>query len=116
VGWAFLLQVVVGLWAGAVANAIWYYRFDKYKLRHLWTTWLEHYHWATILYILGFRLQTPLLVGVATMLLIDEAVGQTHKFALGSDHEVQSTLIEVLIIAVWALAELISRLAGSLLV
>ena len=104
------LQLAVGLWLGGIANAVWYYRFDKYRLRREWAVWLEHFHWATVLYIIGFRLQTPLLVGVATMLLIDEAVGQTHKFALGSGHEVQSALIEVLIIAVWVLAELLSRL------
>jgi hypothetical protein len=43
------------------------------------------------------------------MLLIDESVGQNHKFSLGSGHEIPSMAIEVLIVALWILAELLIR-------
>jgi hypothetical protein len=44
------------------------------------------------------------------MLLIDESVGQNHKFSLGSGHEVPSMIIEVIILALWILVELLARL------
>jgi len=86
------------------------------KYRHPVLALLEHYHWATILYILGFRLWdliypvSPVLVGMATVLLLDESVGQSHKFALGSGHFVPSILIETAIILLWILAELLAGL------
>jgi hypothetical protein len=114
------LWLILGLWAGGIANAIWYWKWSVYDVRKSRKltgkyaspvlTVFEHYHWATILYILGFRLNIPFLVGFATMLLIDESVAQNHKFGLGSGHEVPSLIIEVIIIALWILAELLSRL------
>jgi hypothetical protein len=59
----------------------------------------EHYHWATILYILDLRLDIPFLLGFATILLLDETIGQARKFALGSGHEAPSALLEAMIIA-----------------
>jgi hypothetical protein len=110
--------IILGLWAGAIANAIWYHYavprgyvekpVGKYK--HPLLIIFEHYHWATILYILGFRLNIPFLVGFATVLLLDEAIGQAHKFALGSGHEVPSALLEITIIALWILAELLAKI------
>jgi hypothetical protein len=42
--------------------------------------------------------------------LLDEAIGQAHKFALGSGHEVPSALLEIMIIALWILIEFLSRI------
>jgi hypothetical protein len=115
----FLLWFVLGMWAGGIANAIWYWKWSIYdarrgrKLAGKYASpilvFFEHYHWATILYILGFRLNIPFLVGFATMLLIDESVGQNHKFSLGSGHEIPSLAIEVFIVALWILAELLVK-------
>lgn len=111
-----LLQLVLGLWVGCMANAIWYYicyyvEPRKYKIsgkyRFPLLTIFEHYHWATVLFILGFRLDLPLLVGIAIPLLLDEALAQAHKFAMGSGHFVPSALVEIVILLLWALAELI---------
>jgi hypothetical protein len=41
------------------------------------------------------------------VLLLDEAIGQNHKFAVGSGHALPSALIEAIILALWALAELL---------
>jgi len=114
-----LAQLVAGLWLGSVANAIWYWKWSIYdarrgkplgKYRHPLTKLLEHYHWATISMILGFRLWIPALIGFGLVLLLDEALAQSHKFALGSGHEIPSALIEVEIILLWILAELLASL------
>lgn len=107
----------IGLWIGAVMNAVWYWKWSIYdarrggkplgKYRYPLLTLFEHYHWATILYILGFRLNLPFLCGAGTVLLFDEAIGQNHKFAIGSGHALPSALIEVMILALWALVELL---------
>ena len=109
--------IILGLWAGAIANAIWYYlavpkgyvEKPAGKYKHPLLAIFEHYHWATIAYILGFRLNIPFLVGLATVLLLDEAIGQAHKFALGSGHEAPSALLEIMIIALWLLIELLAK-------
>jgi hypothetical protein len=110
-----LVWAVIGLWIGGIANAIWYWKWAIYdarrgkplgKYRHPLLTLFEHYHWATIAYILCFRLHMPFFGGMATIWLIDEAVAQNHKFAIGSGHEVPSMLLEVLILLLWALIEL----------
>ena len=117
----FFIQLVLGLWAGGLLNAIWYYwwaylgaREDQPLGKYRWPALsaLEHYHWATVLYILGFRLEMPALLGVATVLLLDESVGQVHKFALGSGHFLESALLEILILACWAVAELCLKLVA----
>ena len=102
-------------------NAVWYYYWaylgvrkrgkplGKYKWAVL--SLFEHYHWATILAILGFRLNIPLLTGISSAFLIDEGVGQQHKFSMGSGHFRESMLIESLIILIWILVELLSLLA-----
>lgn len=111
-----LLQLVIGLWAGCLANAIWYYinyyiEPRKYKIlgkyRFPLLTIFEHYHWSTMLFIFGFRLDLPILIGMAIPILLDEALVQTHKFALGSGHSIPSALLEVTIFLLWALAELL---------
>ncbi|MEM1530976.1 MAG: hypothetical protein QXI05_05550 [Candidatus Bathyarchaeia archaeon] len=112
-----LAQLVIGLWIGCVANALWYYinyyvEPKKYKIsgkyRHPLLIIFEHYHWSTILFILGFRLDTPVLVGAAIPLLLDEALAQNHKFAMGSGHFQASLLIEIMILLLWCWAELIA--------
>ena len=111
--------LVIGLWIGGIVNAIWYYWWGwlgarkgkpigKYK--HPLLSIFEHYHWATILYILGFRLDLPILVGVATVLLLDESLAQSHKFALGSGHFKESLLLELLILSSWMFAEALASL------
>ena len=115
------LFFVIGLWIGGIANAAWYYWWaylgakrgkPSGKYRHPVLSLFEHYHWATVLYILGFRLWSPVispaLLGIATVLLLDEATAQAHKFSLGSGHEVPSALIEVIILLLWLLAELLA--------
>ena len=115
-----LLQLFLGLVAGLVLNGIWYYywaylgaRRGKPLGKYRWPVLsvFEHYHWATVLAILGFRLRMPFLIGVAAAWFIDEGVGQQHKFALGSGHFLESALLEVLIILLWVLAELLSLVA-----
>jgi hypothetical protein len=110
------LQAVIGLWIGAIINAIWYWKWSIYdarrgkplgKYRYPLLTLFEHYHWATVLYILGFRLNLPFLCGAGTVLLLDEALAQNHKFAIGSGHALPSALIEAMILALWALVELL---------
>ena len=53
--------LVIGLWIGGVLNAVWYSFFRELSLYRLYPrapilSLFEHYHWATILYIAGFRL------------------------------------------------------------
>jgi len=57
----------------------------------------------------------PALLGAATVLLLDESVAQAHKFALGSGHFLESALIEVLILACWAIAELCLKLVAPMI-
>ena len=109
-----MLEFVIGLIVGVIANSIWYSWFKDYSagLRErisFMKVW-EHYHHSTILYILGFRLGLPVLVGVATVFLLDEGIAQEDKFALGSGHFVESLLLELLIIVVWLLAEFVLKL------
>jgi len=110
-----MLEFVIGLIIGTLLNAIWYFKFRDLSLRTLYSripllTFFEHYHWSSILYILGFRLGLPVLVGVATVFLLDEGIVQEEKFALGSGHFVESLLLELLIIVVWLLAEFVLKL------
>ena len=111
------LQLFLGFIAGLIANAIWYYYWaylgarkgkplGKYRWKPL--SLMEHYHWASILSILGFRLKIPLLIGVSAAWFLDEGLAQQHKFAIRSGHCLESALIELLIIAAWILAELIA--------
>ncbi|MEM3953398.1 MAG: hypothetical protein QXT92_00410 [Nitrososphaerota archaeon] len=97
----------IGVWIGGVANAVWYSFFDKYSFG---LEIFEHYHWATVLTILGFRLSQPILLGIALVWLLDEAIGQRNKFAIGSGHFKASALVEVLILALWILVELLLKL------
>jgi len=110
---------VIGLWIGGILNAVWYYKFKNLSLMRLYPrisylSILEHYHWSTILYILGFRLAlpilSPILIGIATVLLLDEGLAQQHKFALGSDHFEESLMIEIIILLLWMLGELLLSL------
>jgi len=114
-----LAWFVIGLWVGGIANAIWYWKWSVYdarrekplgKYRHPLLTIFEHYHWATISMIIGFRLWVPALIGFGIVLLLDEALAQNHKFALGSGHEIPSALLEIIIILVWILAELLASI------
>ena len=116
-------EITIGIITGLVMNALWYYYWafmdsnpssrakirGKYAWRRIFH-WLEHFHWATILLILGCRLGVPLFVGVSISLFADEGLSQQHKFSLGSGHEKESFLIEILIIALWIVIELIYRL------
>lgn len=112
----------LGFAVGMVANGIWYYycvdsasihgiERGKYVWGGIWV-FFEHYHWATIFAILGFRLDIPFFIGLSTALLIDEGVAQEHKFAIGSGHFIPSTIIEVVIISLWILSELVCKLLG----
>ena len=122
------LFFILGLWFGGIMNAVWYYwwaylgaRKGKPLGKYRWPmlSLLEHYHHSTILYILGFRLGaqilSPILLGMATVFLLDESLAQQHKFALGSDHFRESLLIEVLIISFWILAELFNKFFSVIL-
>lgn len=97
----------VGVWIGCIANAVWHSFFNKYSLG---LEIFEHYHWATVLMILGFRLNLPILLGTALVWLLDESIGQKNKFSIGSGHLKASVLIEVLILALWILTELLLKL------
>ena len=109
-----MLEFVGGLIIGVVANSVWYSWFKDYSAglreRIGFMKICEHFHWSSILYILGFRLGLPVLVGVATVFLLDEGIAQEERFALGSGHFVESLLLELLIIVVWLLAEFIAKL------
>ena len=113
------LFFVIGLWIGGILNAVWYYwwmyvsaRRGKPLGKYKWPVLalFEHYHWATILYVVAFRLRlpivSPILAGVATVFLLDEALAQQHKFAMGSGHFLPSLAIELIILALWLLIEL----------
>ena len=112
-----LLHLFIGFVIGLILNGIWWYwwaflgmrRGKKPLGKYKWPALsiLEHYHWATILAILGFRLKIPFLVGVSIAWFADEGLAQQHKFALGSDHFRESTLVEILILAVWLAIEFI---------
>ena len=119
------LFFILGLWVGGIVNAIWYYwwayisaRRGKPLGKYKWPilSIFEHYHHSTILYILGFRLAlpmlSPILIGIATVFLLDECLAQPHKFALGSGHFKESLAIEIIILLAWLLAEL---LVGAML-
>lgn len=97
----------VGVWIGGITNAVWHSFFNKYSLG---LEIFEHYHWATVLTILGFRLSQTILLGIALVWLLDEAIGQRDKFAIGSRHFKASVLVEVLILALWILTELLLKL------
>lgn len=114
-----LLFIILGIFLGLVINAIWYYfnffiEAKKYKLsgkyRFPIVVYFEHYHWATMLLIIGFRLRLPILIGVGLALLLDEGLAQQHRFALGSGHFTESLIIFILIIAFWIIVELLFRL------
>jgi len=114
-----LIFFIIGLWVGGIINALWFYKWayldargrrrkplGKYK--HPILAIFEHYHWATILYIIAFRIWTfisPFLIGVATILFLDECLSQQHRFSLGSDHFKESILVEALILVGWMLIE-----------
>jgi hypothetical protein len=111
-----LAWLIIGLWLGGIANAIWYWKWSIYdirqgkplgKYRYPILTIFEHYHWATICFILGLRLWIPALIGFGIVLLLDEAIAQNHKFAIGSGHEIPSFLILVEILLIWVLIELL---------
>ena len=113
----------LGFVAGLVANGVWYYywaylgaRKGKPLGKYGWgfLKYFEHYHWATILAILGFRLKLPFLVGVSIAWFADEGLAQQHKFALGSDHFRVSCVVEIIILLLWALAELLLSLLTSI--
>ena len=108
-----MLEFVVGLIVGVVANSVWYSWFKDYSAglreRVGFMKICEHFHWSSILYILGFRLGLPVLVGVATVFLLDEGIAQEERFALGSGHFVESLLLEILILLLWILIELLLR-------
>lgn len=114
-----ILWLFLGFVAGLIANAAWYYKWAYIdarkgkplgKYRFGWLAIFEHYHWATILAVLGFRLNIPFFVGAAAALFADEGLAQAHKFALGSGHFKESLLVEIMIICLWALGEMIAAL------
>ncbi|MEM1548719.1 MAG: hypothetical protein QXM02_06860 [Thermoproteota archaeon] len=108
-----LVGLVVGVWVGSILNAVWYARFSKYEVSEALGMPLqvfEHYHWATVLTILGLRLSIPMLLGVALVWLLDEAVGQEHKFSIGSKHFLKSLIVELAILLVWLLVEVLLKL------
>jgi len=110
-------QIVVGMVIGLIMNAVWYYwwgylgaRKGKKALgKYRWPvlSLFEHYHWATILTVAGYRLNLPILVGIALPWWLDEGLVQSHKFALGSGHFRETVLIELMIILLWMLVELV---------
>lgn len=111
-----ILQLFIGLVIGLLLNGIWYAYWVGYskkklgKYRYPPLVLFEHYHWATILAILGFRLKIPLLIGVSAAWFLDEGLAQQHKFAIGSGHCKESALLELIIIAIWILIEFIAAL------
>jgi len=123
-----LLWFIIGLWIGGIANAVWYYWWaylgarkgeplGKYKWSIL--SLFEHYHHSTILYILAFRLRlpivSPIFIGIATVLLLDECIAQEEPFAIGSDHFAESLCLELIILAGWLLLELLASIAPKIL-
>jgi len=119
-----LLHFFIGFVLGLILNGVWYYwwaylgmREGKPLGKYRWPAIaiLEHYHWATVLAILGFRLGVPFLVGVSVAWFADEGLAQQHKFALGSDHFLESALVEVLILACWVAAELCLKLVAPMI-
>ena len=116
--------LVIGLWIGGALNAVWYSFFRELSLYRLYPrapilSLFEHYHWATILYIAGFRLALPILppilIGIATVLLLDECIAQEEPFAIGSDHFAESLCLELIILAGWLLLELLASIAPKIL-
>lgn len=101
------LQLILGLFTGGILNAVWYYFWADFDEKHLgkyryrMLSFFEHFHWATVLYIIFAETGLIFFFGVATILLIDEAVAQNHKFSLGSGHEVESLIIELFILLLW---------------
>ena len=114
-----LIFLIIGLWVGGIINALWFYKWayldargrrrkplGKYK--HPILAIFEHFHWATILYIVAVRIWTaisPFLIGIATIFFLDECLSQQHRFSLGSDHFKESILVEALILIGYMLIE-----------
>ena len=104
----------MGFVFGLILNGFWYYYWaylgrrkgkKSGKYRNPALALFEHYHWATIMAIAGFRLNIPAFIGVSAAWFADEGLAQQHKFALGSGHAAESFLIEVLIVAIWIFIE-----------
>ncbi|MEM2196614.1 MAG: hypothetical protein QXI11_02065 [Thermoproteota archaeon] len=101
------LQLIAGLFVGGIINAVWYYLWADFDEKHLGKyryrilSWFEHFHWATILYILFIETGITFFFGMATIFLVDESVAQNHKFSLGSGHEPESFSIWIIIILIW---------------
>ncbi|MEM1557966.1 MAG: hypothetical protein QXT26_05680 [Thermoproteota archaeon] len=105
-----LIDLAIGVWVGSVLNTFWYSCFSKYKISKALGVSLhvfEHYHWATVLTILGFRFSISIFLGVALVWLLDEAIGQKHKFAVGSGHFLESLIIELIILLIWLMVEVL---------
>lgn len=91
---AFAIGFIVGL----VLDTVWWARgFDKYD-KHL--EWHEHYHVGLELGILGVILNQPLLTGFMVAFILAEWT-QENKFALGSNHFGTSTIVGIILFAVY---------------
>jgi uncharacterized membrane protein YiaA len=88
---------IPGLIVGMILNYIWRKKgLDKYEKG---LEDFEHYHWGLLLMGIGVYITKILfpfafiymigvgLVGVGLALMIDESLLQTHRFAVGSNHE-----------------------------
>jgi hypothetical protein len=101
-----LENAIVGAGVGALMNGLWrafFWSSDAVWSKHqLWRplTWLEHFTWALVLWILSFVLWSGFF-WTGLVLLIDESV-QDHPFAIGSGHEKQTLVIALVLVALLA--------------
>ena len=92
--------LMLGVLIGSIIDFVWWRRFafSKYDLS---LEVLEHYHWSYILSTIAVALShsiiSTILIGIALVLLIDEAAYQKHPFAIGSSHFVESTIIGLIL-------------------
>jgi hypothetical protein len=95
-------SLLIGLAVGVAIDHLWTKTsINKYERR---LEVLEHYHWGLVVLMLTKMLQifsklTFSFAGLASIFILLEVV-QEHPFAVGSDHQVSSTIVGILLLAV----------------
>lgn len=96
-----MIALVVGLVIGFLFDAAWNVNKRQYGL-----DFFEHYHWGLVMQLAAIYVLplfgipiflSFLLFAVGLYLIIVEMVYQKHPFATGSNHELQSDLVGILI-------------------